>query len=60
MFAALRYRKRKNEHIKTMKNLRKNKSAIEEGGFGVIVKIIITLVVGGVFFWLAIKFMGIS
>ncbi len=46
--------------IKTMKNLRKNKSAIEEGGFGMVVNIAITIIVGTLFLWLAIKFMGMS
>lgn len=45
--------------LKTTNLLRRNKSAdTEGGGFGTIVKIAITLIIGGLFFWVLIRAMG--
>ena len=45
--------------LKITKLFRGNKSADSEGlGFGIIVKIVITLIIGGLFFWVLIRAMG--
>jgi hypothetical protein len=38
--------------IDVVMRLRKNKKGIEAGGFSTIVKIAITLIAGGLFFWM--------
>ena len=43
--------------IEIIKNSKKNKSADFVGGFSMVVKIAITLIAGGLFFWLVVKMM---
>lgn len=42
------------KYLKMKKSMRKNKSAFE-WGFGTVIKIAITLIIGGLFLWLTIR-----